>query len=91
MAEKPKLFLPRTKNIRYKVWNHFGFRNGKDGPPTKENLDMDKAVCMLCSRSYAFKGLFQALTVGDIRTELVSSSLVLQSVFLLTSFTGEPD
>ena len=42
-----------------KVWNTFGFLKIKPGPPTKENLDMSRAICRLCRKSYVNKGISQ--------------------------------
>lgn len=39
-----------------KVWKTFGFYKSKPGAPTKENLDMTKAICRLCRKSYVNKG-----------------------------------
>ena len=41
-----------------KVWDTFGFLKVKAGPPTKENLDMDHAICRLCRKSYKNKGRY---------------------------------
>ena len=32
-------------NARSKVWEYFGFYQLKEGPKTKENLDMTKVIC----------------------------------------------
>ena len=46
------------KKTKLKVWNFFGFHKIKEGPPTKENLDMAVAVCRVCGKKYANKGNF---------------------------------
>ena len=33
------------------VWKYFGFIKAKDGPATKTNLDMTKAIYKLCMKS----------------------------------------
>ena len=37
-------------NDRSKVWEYFGFYQLKEGPKTKENLDMTKVICRLCRK-----------------------------------------
>ena len=57
MGDFPNVFDFPGKKMRSKVWSHFGFyKKNKDGPPVRENLDMDKAVCKLCRKEYAYKG-----------------------------------
>ena len=45
-------------NARSKEWEYFGFHQVKEGPKTKENLDMTKVICRLCGKQYANKGLW---------------------------------
>ena len=40
-----------------KVWKVFGFKKIKEGPPTRDNLDMSRAFCRLCQKSYVNKGI----------------------------------
>ena len=40
-------------NARSKVWEYFGFYQLKEGPKTKEDLDMIKVICRLCRKQYA--------------------------------------
>jgi len=47
-------------NARSKVWEYFGFYQVKEGPKTKENLDMTKVICRLCRKQYTNKGLWHA-------------------------------
>jgi len=44
-------------NARSKVWEYFGFYQVKEGPKTKDNLDMTKVICRLCKKQYTNKGL----------------------------------
>ena len=46
---------PGTKS-KSEVWKYFGFYRKAVGPPTRQNLDMSRAVCKLCRRTYANKG-----------------------------------
>ena len=39
-------------NARSKVWEYFGFYQLKEGPKTKEDLDMIKVICRLCRKQY---------------------------------------
>lgn len=38
------------------VWKYFGFTKKKEGPPSKQNLDMTVVICKLSRKSYANKG-----------------------------------
>ena len=40
---------------RTKVWEYFRFYQVKEGPKTKENLDMMKVICRLCRKQQAKK------------------------------------
>jgi hypothetical protein len=54
VSQTPKLYdHPRAKKID--VWKYFGFIKAKDGPATKTNLDMTKAIYKLCCKLYANK------------------------------------
>ncbi|XP_061162647.1 uncharacterized protein LOC133171872 [Saccostrea echinata] len=44
-----------TRVTKHRVWTYFAFNKLKDGPATKANLDMTKAVCRLCIKEYSFK------------------------------------
>lgn len=46
---------------RSHVWKYFGFKKRSDGPPTKEHLDMTRATCKLCGKSYVNKGWWSFL------------------------------
>ena len=39
-----------------RCWKVFGFRKVKDGPPSKETLDMSRAICKMCRKSYVNNG-----------------------------------
>jgi hypothetical protein len=39
-------------------WKVFGFYKTKPGPPSKQTLDMNYAVCRLCKKKYVNKGKF---------------------------------
>ena len=39
------------------MWEYFSFYQVREGPKTKENLDMTKVICRLCRKLYANKGL----------------------------------
>ena len=45
-------------NARSEVWEYFGFYQVKEGPKTKENLDITKVICRLCRKQYTNKGFF---------------------------------
>lgn len=47
---------PGTK-LKSDVWKYFGFQKKDKGePPYKNNLDMSKAFCKLCRKSYTNTG-----------------------------------
>ena len=46
---------PYTGATQSKVWSFFGFRKKGDGPPCKNNLQMDSVICKLCKMSYVNK------------------------------------
>lgn len=54
---------------RSDVWKVFGFHKKKSGPPSRDNLDMTKAVCRICRKEYINKGLyftiFSIAIIGD--------------------------
>lgn len=47
---------PYPGETRSVVWKYFGFTKKKEGPPSKQNLDMAVFICKLCRKSYANKG-----------------------------------
>lgn len=47
---------PYPGATRSVVWKYFGFTKKKEGPPSKQNLDMAVVICKLCKKSYANKG-----------------------------------
>lgn len=49
---------PYPGATRSKVWSYFGFRKKRDGPPCKNNLQMETIICKLCKKTYAYKGKF---------------------------------
>ncbi|XP_069134524.1 E3 SUMO-protein ligase ZBED1-like [Argopecten irradians] len=55
-VDKPTIYPYPGGKARSRVWTHFGFYKIKEGGPSKENLDMTKAICKICRRSYANKG-----------------------------------
>ena len=57
MAEgtQPWLF-DHPGNSKSIVWKYFGFIKTQDGPANKSTLDMTKAVCKLCRKTYQNKG-----------------------------------
>ena len=59
MAELKVLFHSRTK-----VWEYFSFHQVREGPKTKENLDMTKVICRLCRKQHANKGLWHCDMCG---------------------------
>ena len=54
------IFNHPVGKARSEVWKVFGFYKlrGRQGPATRENLDMTKAVCWLCRNEYTNKGLY---------------------------------
>ena len=57
-VEKAKLEICHyPRNARSKLWEYFVFYQVKEGPKTKENLDMTKVICRLCTKQYTNKGL----------------------------------
>lgn len=38
------------------LWKYFGFTKKKEGPPSKQYLDMAVVICKLCQKSYANNG-----------------------------------
>ena len=57
-------------NARSKVWEYFGFYQLKEGPKTKENLDMTKVICRLRRKQYANKGLWHVCFVDFMSISL---------------------
>ena len=55
MADESEIY-PYPGVARSFVWKYFGFQKKKDGPPSKQNLDMDTVICKLCRKSYSNKG-----------------------------------
>ena len=47
---------PYPGKTKSKVWNYFGFCKMKEGPPSKQTLDMNYAICKLCRKKYTNKG-----------------------------------
>ena len=68
-------------NARSKVWEYFGFYQLKEGPKTKENLDMTKVICRLCRKQYANKGLWHVCFVDfvSVSLELLQCNLELKN------------
>ncbi|XP_045166018.2 E3 SUMO-protein ligase ZBED1-like [Mercenaria mercenaria] len=48
--------FPFPGKVRSTVWAYFGFEKTKQGPPIKENLNMQSVICKLCRKSYVNKG-----------------------------------
>ena len=70
-AEMAELEICRYPgNDRSKVWEYFGFYQLKEGPKTKENLDMTKVICRLCRKKYANKGLWHVCFVDFVSVSL---------------------
>ena len=70
-AEMAELEICRYPgNARSKVWGYFGFYQLKEGPKTKENLDMTKVICRLCRKQYANKGLWHVCFVDFVSVSL---------------------
>ena len=71
VAEMAELEICRYPgNDRSKVWEYFGFYQLKEGPKTKENLDMTKVICRLCRKKYANKGLWHVCFVDFVSVSL---------------------
>ena len=51
-----RVIYPYPGHQKSKVWEYFGFYKLKDGPASKDNLDMTYAICRLCTKKYANKG-----------------------------------
>ena len=56
MAEKRELFAFPSRKSLYVAWKHFGCVRKSNGLISKATLDMSRAVCRHCSKSYAFNG-----------------------------------
>ena len=56
--EEVELYNYPSSTITSRVWNYFMFRKkiGAEGPPVKENLDMEYTICILCKKAYKFIG-----------------------------------
>jgi len=66
-AEMAELEICRYPgNARSKVWEYLGFYQVKEGPKTKENLDMTKVICRLCRTQCANKGLWHVCFVDFV-------------------------
>lgn len=72
---------------RSKVWSYFGFRKKRDGPPCKNNLQMETIICKLCKKTYAYKGKF---SVTCHRAQHVQSRifLTLKLIILALFYLG---
>ena len=65
--EAEEIFNYPGARRKSKVWDTFGFLKVQAGPPTKENLDMDHAICRLCRKSYKNKGSYTQIVVAQIQ------------------------
>ena len=74
------------ENARSKVWEYFGFYQVKEGPKTKENLDMTKVICRLCRKQYANKGLWHMYFVDfvSVSLELLQCNVELNNMHSLS-------
>lgn len=52
---EPQIY-PYPGATRSVVWKYFGFTKKKEGPPSKQNLDMAVVIYKLCRKSYVNKG-----------------------------------
>ena len=68
--------------------NYFGFYQLKEGPKTKENLDMTKVICRLCRTKYANKGLWHVCFVDfvSVSLELLQCNLELKNSLKTLSY-----
>lgn len=57
MATKDELFPFPGGKARSMVWKYFGFYKVNEGPPTKENLEMNKVICKICGKGYCNNGI----------------------------------
>jgi hypothetical protein len=55
ICDNPTLYNYPGKT-KSKVWDYFGFLKIKDGPVSKQTLDMSTAVCRKCHKKYINKG-----------------------------------
>ena len=53
-----KDLYPYPGKTKSRVWEFFRFLKNREGPPTKHNLDMSKAICVICNKAYANNGKF---------------------------------
>ena len=86
-AEKAELEICRYPgNARSKLWEYFVFYQVKEGPKTKENLDMTKVICRLCRKQYANKGLWHVCFVDfvPVSLELLQFNLELNNTHSLS-------
>ena len=59
----------------------FWFYHVKEGPKTKENLDMTKVICRLCRKQYANKGLWHVCFVDFVSvSEVRDCGKLIQSL-----------
>ena len=89
-AEMAELEICRYPgNDRSKVWEYFGFYKLKEGPETKENLDMTKVICRLCRKQYANKGLWHVCFVDfvSVSLELLQCNLERNNMQSLVDFS----
>ena len=89
-AEMAELEICRYPgNDRSKVWEYFGFYQLKEGPKTKENLDMTKVICRLCRKQYANKGLWHVCFVDfvSVSLELLQCNLERNNMHSLVDFS----
>ena len=72
------------RKTKSNVWKYFGFYKLKPGPPSKENLDMSFAVCKICKKTYANKGIL-LLIISLTSVPMINKELFLikRSLFLL--------
>ena len=71
VAEKSELEIcGYPGNTRSKLWEYFVLYQVKEGPKTKENLNMTKVICRLCRKQYANKGLWHVCFVDFVPVSL---------------------
>ena len=56
LDEDQEIFAYPGGRKKSRVWKTFGFLKKGPGPATRENLDMTRALCRICKKSYVNKG-----------------------------------
>ncbi|XP_053374207.1 E3 SUMO-protein ligase ZBED1-like [Mercenaria mercenaria] len=72
--------FPFPGKVRSTVWAYFGFGKTKQGPPIKENLNMQSVICKLCRKLYVNKETKKRKLDDHVHKLIVGKALPLSLV-----------